>query len=338
MSRVRGYLRDPAGLWPNTAALTYAIAGYVIGWWCMFHPSLSLNVGGAILLGHAMIIAAYLIHDCAHNAIFKNPHHNVRLGAALNWLTGGCYGRFEDLRYKHLRHHNANADLISFDYRVFLLRHPRLLRVVSVLEWFYIPAVEILMHAVLTGAPLVLPGRAAQRTRVVTVIIIRVVLLVGVALVSLKAFLFYLLAQGLLLTVLRFMDAFQHTYAISLLLDDRDAGNEQRGNRAYEEANTYSNLISTRWPWLNLLTLNFAYHNAHHAHPIAGWYRLPQLHDELYPQDCAQQVLFVDQLRCFHRHRVARVLGENDDQFDMVASTRAGAAVGAAALSFLTAF
>lgn len=338
MPRVKSYLRDAKGLWPNIAALSYVIASYLLGWWCLFHPALVINVGGALLLGHAMIIAAYLVHDCAHNAIFKNTSHNVRLGTALNWICGGCYGRFEDVRYKHLRHHGANADLISFDYRAFLQRHPFLLKMVAALEWFYIPAVEILMHAVLMLTPFLLPGRAAQRGRVCAVAIIRGLLLVGVASISLRAVLFYLLAQWLLLTVLRFMDAFQHTYVISLLLDDRNAGNEKSGNREYEEANTYSNLISVRWPWLNLLTLNFTYHNVHHAQPLAGWYRLPQLHAERYPGGCKQRVLFVDQLRCFHRHRVVRVLGENGDQSDMVAATRAGAAVGADALSFLTAF
>src|SRR5690606_16768136 len=112
-----------------------------------------------------MVIAAYLIHDCAHHAIFKNPRYNDRLGTALNWLTGGCYGAIEDVRYKHLRHHSANADLVCFDYRNFLRRRPRLLRAVRTLEWCHIPAVEMLMHAMLIAAPFVLPGRASQRRR-----------------------------------------------------------------------------------------------------------------------------------------------------------------------------
>lgn len=337
MNAVR-YLRDPESLWPNVAALSYVGIGYGAGWWCLFNKNLFVNVFGALWLGHAMIIAAYLIHDLAHNAVFKNPNTNTRIGSALNWITGGCYGRFEGVRYKHLRHHAANADLVSFDYRGFLQRHPLMRRAVLALEWCYVPAVELLMHAMLIAAPFTLPGRREQRRRTAIVAAVRGVILLAVALVSFKAFIFYLLAQWLLLTVLRFMDAFQHTYVISLLLDDRDAGNEKRGNRDYEEMNTYSNLISERWPWLNLLTLNFAYHNAHHAQPIASWHRLPQLHARLYPQGCPQRVRFVDQLCCFHRHRVARVLGENDDQFDMVRSTRSGDAVGANALNFLTAF
>jgi fatty acid desaturase len=332
------YLRDDEALWPNVGALAYVVAGYAVGWWCLFQDALIVNAAGALLLGHAMIIAAYLIHDLAHNAVFKNPHYNARLGAALNWITGGCYGRFEDVRYKHLRHHAANADLVSFDYRSFLRRHPLLLRVVLVLEWCYIPAVEILMHVMLVLAPFVLPGRADQRARTAFMVVVRGALLIALLLIAPRALLFYLLAQWLLLMVLRFMDAFQHTYVISLLLDDREAGNEKRGDRDYEEHNTYSNLISLRWPWLNLLTLNFAYHNAHHARPILSWHRLPQLHAQLYPRGCPQRVRFVDQLRCFHHHRVARVLGENDDQFNMIDATRAGRAVGADALNFLTAF
>jgi len=33
-------------------------------------------------------------------------------------------------------------------------------------------------------------------------------------------------------------------------------------DRAYEQANTYSNVISLHHPWLNALVLNFGYHNA----------------------------------------------------------------------------
>jgi len=336
--RARAHLRDIDSRWPNTLALGYSIGGYLIGWLLLFSTSIALNLFGTLLLGHAMVIAAYLQHDLAHNTVFRNVSLNTRVGAALGWLTGGCYGRFEDLRYKHLRHHVANADLIAFDYRAFLQRRPMLLWLTQKLEWLYIPAVELLMHSMLVIAPFTLPGRQDQRWRVARVCMLRWPLFFAIALVAPRALLGYLLAQWLLLTMLRFMDAFQHTYEISTDLDDRGAGNAHRGDRDYEERHTYSNLISTRWPWLNLLTLNFAYHNAHHTQPSTSWHRLPQLHRDLYPEGCSQQVSFTDQLRCFHRHRVARVLGENDEHDNMRAALQQGHAVGANGLNFLTAF
>ena len=38
-------------------------------------------------------------------------------------------------------------------------------------------------------------------------------------------------------------------------------------DRDYEEHNTYSNLLSQRFPVFNLLVLNFCYHNVHHHKP-----------------------------------------------------------------------
>jgi hypothetical protein len=50
----------------------------------------------------------------------------------------------------------------------------------------------------------------------------------------------------------------------------------------YEQAETYSNLILTRHPWLNLLTLNFEYHNADQHRASWPRYRLPALHRSLF--------------------------------------------------------
>jgi len=64
-------------------------------------------------------------------------------------------------------------------------------------------------------------------------------------------------------------------------------------------------------PLLNLLLLNFSYHNAHHERPIEPWYRLPQLHEKLfadaYPQVLPMRSLFA----AHHRHRVKRILSDD---------------------------
>ena len=59
------------------------------------------------------------------------------------------------------------------------------------------------------------------------------------------------------------------------LVDEARARGKAVADRQYEEDNTYSNLLSTRYPWLNLLVLNFCYHNVHHNKPSEPWYRLP---------------------------------------------------------------
>lgn len=331
-------LRDPDGLWPTLAAVGYALAAWAGGWLLLlFAGTWPPLVLGTLLLAHGMVIAAYLVHECAHNAVFRQTRHNECLGTALNWLTGACYGTFADLRRKHMRHHVDNADVIAVDYRAWLRSHPRALRLVQALEWAYVPAVDLLMHALLVLAPFVLPSRRAQRARVLRVLAVRLVLLAALAWLQPRALVLYALAYLLFLSVLRFMDAFQHNYELVQSLDD-GPGAPHRGDRAYEHAHTFSNPLSLRWPSLNLLTLNFAYHNAHHHRPAAPWYRLPGMHRALYGDDDAQVIPLRQQLRAYHRTRVPRILSEEDESTDFRARMRRGEGVGAYGVSFLTAF
>ena len=170
------------------------------------------------------------------------------------------------------------------------------------------------------------------------VVLIRGAAFTAILVVSAKAALLYLLAYLLFMTVLRFMDAFQHNYEIHLTLDTPDAPAPFRGDRDYEERNTYSNFLSRRWPWLNLLVLNFNYHNAHHAKPTVPWHQLPALHHDLYPTACPQQLGFLEQLRSYHNNRVARVLSPDYGSTNVRTALDEGRLVGANALSFLTAF
>ena len=331
-------LKDPAGLKYNALAIAYIAATYLFGWYGLFSDQLSLNILATIALAHSMIIAAYLLHDCGHNAIFKSAQHNAYLGYALNWITGSCYGRYEDIRYKHMRHHVDNCDPVSFDYRTFLRKHPMLERVVFGLEWAYIPAVELIMHAMLVLAPWFIPSKSNQKARVARIVAIRGTLLLAVAFLSIKALLLYALAQVILLTVLRFMDCYQHNYGVVFNLDDPEATFPHRGDAQFEQGTTYSNLVSRRWPWLNLLVLNFCYHNAHHAKPVLGWYRLPTLLRELGETLAPQTLGFWDQAKCFHRYRLQRIYAEDYGNDEVKTSVEAGKAVGVDALSFLTAF
>jgi len=322
----------------NTLAIGYAALAYFGGWWALFQGAAWLKTLGVVALAHGMTIAAYLIHECAHNTLFRSPAHNALLGAALGWLTGSSYGTFEDLRYKHMRHHVDNSDPVSFDYRSLLAAHPRMNRLISALEWAYVPVTEMIMHAMLVAGPFIFESKRQQRARVVRIVLIRGAAFTAILIASAKAALLYLLAYLLFMTVLRFMDAFQHNYEIHLTLDTPDAPAPFRGDRDYEERNTYSNFLSRRWPWLNLLVLNFNYHNAHHAKPTVPWHQLPALHHDLYPTACPQQLGFLEQLRSYHNNRVARVLSPDYGSTNVRTALDEGRLVGANALSFLTAF
>ena len=89
---------------------------------------------------------------------------------------------------------------------------------------------------------------------------------------------------------------------------------------------------------LNLLVLNFCYHNAHHVKPTLPWYKLPALHRELYGDEYQRTLAFSDQLRSYHRHRLAGIHAETYGQVPAHQAMREGQAVPVYGLSFLTAF
>lgn len=325
----------------NSLAMAYALGGYVLGFSLLFAGNGWLNAVGTLLLGHAMVVAAYLIHEFAHGTIFANPKANERAGELCSWLCGSCYAGFQDLRRKHMRHHVDRADVITFDTKVFLNQGPAWLRrLVLALEWAYIPAVELIMHFYVIALPFITdnPRHRARRGKVLGVLLVRGGLFVLVASVSLKALLLYGVAWMLMLTVLRFADAYQHTYDAFAVLEDGGAiPADKVRDRAYEQHNTYSNVVSLRWPALNLLLLNFSYHNAHHEKPVAPWYRLPALHRELYGSDYVQVIPMHLLLKSFHQHRLRRVIDDHYGEVAEQGERRADGFYGAVGVSFLTA-
>ncbi|RRU73729.1 fatty acid desaturase [Stutzerimonas xanthomarina] len=325
---------------PNTLAILYTVLAYGGGLALLFAANGWLNALGTLLLAHGMIIAAYLIHEFAHGAIFSVPKHNEWAGNVCSWLCGSCYAEFQDLRKKHMRHHVDRADVITFDSKAFLKARPLWFqKLVLALEWAYVPAVELIMHFYVIALPFITDNdkHRARRGKVAAVLAVRTLLFAGLAVLSLKAVLLYAVAWMIMLSVLRFADAYQHTYeAFAVLEDGGKLPEDKRRDRSYEQQNTYSNVVSERWPALNLLLLNFSFHNAHHEKPVAPWYRLPKLHAELYGSTYNQVIPMRNLLGSFHRYRVRRVL---DDDYGVVSEGphKADNFYGAVGVSFLTA-
>lgn len=329
--------RHPDGALPNTLALAYALAGYGGGLWLMATASWPWALVGTLWFAHALIISAYLFHEFAHGTIFTKPEANTRGGVLMTWLTGSCYARYEHLRRKHMRHHVDRADVISLDTKALLQAAPAWVRrTVLALEWAYVPAVELLMHAYVIVLPFLNPQRRADRGRVLAIALVRSSAFAALAYFAPRALFLYVIAYLIMITVLRFADAFQHTYDAYAILESEQVPADKLRDKAYEQSNTYSNLASLRWPWLNLLLLNFPFHNAHHEKPTAPWYRLPALHRELYGEQPAQAIPMAKLLLPFHRHRVTRVLADDYGEVDPRAD-HAACFVGAVSVSFLTA-
>jgi fatty acid desaturase len=330
-----GFFRHRDGLWPNFVALAYAFGAYVVGWYLITRDPWWLNAAGVILLAHAMIIAAYLVHECAHNTLFARNDDNARMGKMLLWITGACYGTYEGIRHKHFRHHVDRADVVAFNFRLHLLRYPILLRVLQTLEFLFIPALDIVMHGMVPLMPFVLPTRRADRARVVAIVIIRTLVFGAIAVQHPEILLLYPLAYMIMLHVLRFMDAFQHTYALFETLEQAPGPEAKQFDVAFEHSHTFSNPHSVRHPWLNLLTLNFGYHNAHHKRPTQPWYRLPVISRELFGENFPQLLPLRYQLRNYVNHRVARLIHEDPIDLDVFADDGKNF-VGVDGVSFLT--
>lgn len=330
-------IREEAGVVPNLAALGYASLGHLLGLWLLTQPSSLPAVAGVILSAHSMVIAAYLIHEAAHMTLCRDPRHNAFIGEIMAFLCGAAYASFDRIRHMHLRHHRDRADVARFDYKAVLRRLPRWGRgAVYALEWAYLPAIELLMQYQILLRPFTNPAEAERRARVCVVFGLRLALFSMLVLAGgLPALMLYALAWGLFLSVMHFFDAFHHTFDQYFVAEDNARVPMDGKDRDYEQANTYSNVVSVRWPWLNLLTLNFGYHNAHHQRAAAPWYRLPALHREFYGERSRELMPLSELLKTFHRNRLRRIL---DEDYGAVGAGegRADHFVGAHGVSFLT--
>jgi fatty acid desaturase len=335
-------LKEPEGLRWYGLAVAYAVVGYVLGLAGLFSPEWWVSVPATLLLAHAMIIAAYLIHECGHNLVFKRQRDNTQLGRFMSWICGAAYGTYEDMRYKHFRHHVDNDDVVWFEYEEWFEKHPVALQITRALEFVYIPAHDLIMHFIMVFTSFIIPERRNQRARNVAVILVRGGIFLAIAIFYPKAALLYAIAYLIMMHVLRFMDALQHDYPYhATLFEVGDAPN--KGDSAWEQEHTFSVPVSLRYPKLNWLTLNFGYHNAHHYDMHVPWYRLPQLHEELTGNDPARVIPLASQLKLYHRNRVLRVCNPQPENYpkgeDYLATAQTGRGpIGGNAASFLTSF
>ncbi len=311
----------------------------------LFSSHWVINIAATFLLAHGMVIAAYMIHECGHNTVFKSNDTNARLGRFLNWVTGSSYGKFEDIRYKHFRHHMDNDDAVWWLYEPFFEKHRLVYRLTTFLEWFYIPAHELIMHFMMIFTSFIIPQRRDQRLRNVIVILVRGGVFFTVLWFFPKVALLYMVAYMMMIHVLRIGDSTHHDYGPNATLFEEKPPS-RFGGRATEQEHTFSSPISLRFRPLNWMMLNFGFHNAHHARPTVPWYRLPAYDKEKFGADPERFVPFSAQLQMYHKFRVYRVMHEGgpfDDEQDIMGpdyleSCKRARNYGGNAVSFLTSF
>lgn len=329
--------REKHGAIPNTIALTYGMLGHFFGIFLLLQTSWPAVIAGVLLAGHSLIICAYLVHEAAHMTLFKARKHNEMIGEVLLWIVGGSYASFKRVRHMHLRHHMDRADVSCFDYQAFLRKQPRIVqKLVVALEWAYIPAIELIMHGQVIVRPFLEEQLKPFRRRVILTAVSRLMFFAALFLISPWALLGYALAYWIMLQGLFLADAFAHTYDAFYVSQPDEKVPANGRDRDYDNGHTYSNLVSQRLPWLNLLNLNFGYHTAHHAKASVAWHDLPAYHGKLYGESEFKQVLpYRELLATIHRNRTKRVFVE--DYGDVGEGPhRADDFVGAHGVSFLS--
>jgi len=206
---------------------------------------------------------------------------------------------------------------------------------VLALEWAYVPAVELLMHAYVIALPFLNPQRSADRGRVLAILVIRGSAFAALAVVAPRALLLYGIAYLIMITVLRFADAFQHTYDAYAILESEQVPLTSCATRPTNRPTP----IPTSPACAGL------------AQPVAAQLSVPQrppreAHRAVVPaagaasrtvwRRPAQAIPMAKLLLPFHRHRVTRVLADDYGEVDPRADHATGF-VGAVSVSFLTA-
>ncbi|MBE9054190.1 fatty acid desaturase [Nostocales cyanobacterium LEGE 11386] len=293
--------------WLNSAIIAYILVGYVLSLFCITGVSWWLNLLGVILLTHSLTWAAFLIHELFHQNIFSRSSLNIAFGEIMLFLTGSCYSRFRDVALHHIAHHVHRADFSPFhpfSIADFLYSLPKSTqRLIVFLEWLCIPAVNLTIRWMIALAPFLSQNRQEERFRNALLLLVRGSLFTTLAVYSARAVILYLISYICFLNIVQFLENFQHTYSTFHI-----NGKVPKHNLEYDEANTYSLVISQQWSWLNLLIcFNNNYHNAHHRLMSCPWYLLPQLDAELYPRSYLQYVPVSKLLINYFRYRIYRL-------------------------------
>jgi fatty acid desaturase len=328
---LQAYKVQQLSLW-NVFALLYILLGYFGGVTLLCLSSFWLNGLGTLLLTHGLICSAYLAHDCMHSAVGKGRRLNALFGNAMLWINGGCYYGFDRLALQHIAHHVQRVDTFTFDIVATIAQQPRWIRQgILALEWCYFPIVSFWGRWRAFKVTIRASDRPQQRYFAIAFLLVRGTLFICLGILSSKALLLYGLSYLGMITALRWMDAFQHTYEAfpyGTKLPKRDRQNEQ--------ANTFSNLLSRQYARLNLLFLNFGYHNAHHAFMMCPWYHLPDLDRALHQTDETRYISFRQQVFLYHRFRVTRFLKGQGGASIKDGTLSFDSFYGAADVSFLT--
>ncbi|XGV98617.1 MAG: fatty acid desaturase [Leptolyngbya sp. BL-A-14] len=320
-----------AAQFKNLGAIAYTITIYGLGLVFIVLPAWPLKGLGVLFLIHALVLSATFTHEFIHGNIFSDRRWNAFWGQFMTHLNGGCYAIWNSLVDHHFNHHLHHADFVGFDMvHYFNTMKPWQRSIYLVLEWLYFPIFEFELRWRLLLAPWLEPDKRSLRGRAIALMLYRTAAFALLAWMSWQALVLYAVAYVSFVNLMRFADAFHHTYEYVIVghaFPKRD--------RVYEQDHTFSNLVSVNHPWLNLLLLNFGYHNAHHHNMSVPWHELPALHQKLYGKVGGGLLPLSQLVSNYHRFRLQRLFAGQGDmneegQLNLEAFT------GGVGVSFLT--
>lgn len=228
-----------------------------------------------IMLSVALLWAWYLSHDCAHLSVLKTKKANDFLGEILSLISGVSYSEFSAYRNDHFRHHSEKIDLVGLDIKKCFKRMGKVTRRALIfLESIYIPVFFFFIKYASIGE-IVRHDAKAKKLRVLASLVVSWSFYITLFCISKFALIPFFFAICIRINVVRFVDAFQHSYNQI----DPISRNTNTRDRDYEFANTFSVPVAKRFCWLNLIILNFGFHGAHYVAPICPWYLLPKLNN-----------------------------------------------------------
>ncbi len=335
-SQAKRFWRYKDGALPNILAMAYASLGHAIALLMLGSDHIFVVLVGLLLTSSTLVVAAYLIHELAHSLVFYKKRDNIFAGEICSWICGTSYASFERIQRMHMRHHADRADIACVDYKHLVLVHPFVKRCIFALEWLHVPAVELFMHYQVLVRPFTDKQLAHEKKRVLLSLLSRLSLFLCLFSLSSWALLAYAISYLLFIKLMYLGDAFAHTYDVFSVKHERDPIPKGDRNAEYDRLNTYSNIVSRRWSWLNLYNLNFGYHNAHHDKPATPWYRLPEVQKKLYDDASPQYLPYRDVLVSFHKNRTRCILPDNDDGPFPSGRGRADHFLGVHGVSFLS--
>ena len=271
-----------------------------------------------ILLTTSLLWAWYLAHDCAHLSVLRTKMANDLLGESLSLINGVSYTEFNAYRNDHVRHHSEKIDLLGVDLRKYSKHIGKNARKTLVLfESIYIPILFVVIKYA-TIVEVVQHGAKAKKLRALASVVVNWSLYLILVHISKFAAIPLLFAVCIRINVVRFVDAFQHSYSQI----DPASRDRNRRNREYEFVNTFSIPVAKKFHWLNLFILNFGFHGAHHIAPTCPWYLLPRLNNVIQKSHSFSQakstagrewdISMIALIKNYHKHRIKRIFSKNE--------------------------